>query len=278
MNPRQQRLYQFVAWANRYVTGDEKGEAQLFLDRLVQAFGHKGVKEMGATLEKRIKKHDNRGTAFADFVWKPVVLIEMKKRGQDLTRHYRQAFDYWTRLVPARPRYVILCNFDEFWVYDFETQMDTSVDKVALPDLPQRFAPLNFLFPTPEAPIFGNHHEKVTRQAADRLATCFNKLMVRHVPRDEAQRFILQFLVALFAEDIDLLPRSLVLRLFDECKESKNTFDLLGGMFARPARPHLLSHWARPYNTSAVARPERVRLARAAPKPTAKEQLSCSQN
>jgi hypothetical protein len=30
--------------------------------------------------------------------WKPVVLIEMKKRGEDLTRHYRQAFDYWTRL------------------------------------------------------------------------------------------------------------------------------------------------------------------------------------
>ena len=35
----------------------------------------------------------------------------MKKRGADLSRHYRQAFEYWTRLVPGRPRYVVLCNF-----------------------------------------------------------------------------------------------------------------------------------------------------------------------
>jgi hypothetical protein len=65
------------------------------------------------------------GTSFADLVWKPIVLIEVKKRGADLSRHYRQAFDYWTRLVPNRPRYTILCNFDEFWIYDFEKQMDT---------------------------------------------------------------------------------------------------------------------------------------------------------
>jgi hypothetical protein len=31
---------------------------------------------------------------FADLVWKPVVLIEMKNRWEDLTRHCRQAFDY----------------------------------------------------------------------------------------------------------------------------------------------------------------------------------------
>jgi hypothetical protein len=42
------------------------------------------------------------------------VLIEMKRRGENLQRHYRQAFDYGTRLVPNRPRYVVLCNFDEF--------------------------------------------------------------------------------------------------------------------------------------------------------------------
>lgn len=56
---------------------------------------------VGAT-EFRIRKdqEDGGGTAFADYVWKPVVLIEMKKRGTDLQKHYRQAFDCWTRLVP----------------------------------------------------------------------------------------------------------------------------------------------------------------------------------
>jgi hypothetical protein len=31
----------------------------------------------------------------------------MKKRGTVLSKHYRQPFDYWTRLVPARPRYIV---------------------------------------------------------------------------------------------------------------------------------------------------------------------------
>ena len=59
------------------MTGDEKGDAQVFCDRLFQALGHDGVLEAGAVLEARIKKEDNKGTAFADLMWKPRVLIEM---------------------------------------------------------------------------------------------------------------------------------------------------------------------------------------------------------
>jgi hypothetical protein len=101
---RTERLIEFTDWVAKHITGDEKGEAQIFLDRLFIAFGQKGIKEAGATLEMRVKKGSAGGTAFADLVWKPVVLIEMKRRGEDLNRHYRQAFDYWTRLVPGRPR------------------------------------------------------------------------------------------------------------------------------------------------------------------------------
>jgi hypothetical protein len=113
---KRERLEEFVAWAHQHITGDEKGEAQIFLDRLFQGFGHGGCREAGGTLEHRIRKdkESGGGTSFADYVWKPVVLIEMKRRGEDLSRHFRQAFDYWTRLVPGRPRYVVLCNFDEF--------------------------------------------------------------------------------------------------------------------------------------------------------------------
>ncbi len=234
---RKQRLADFAAWAKQYIKGDEKGEAQIFLDHLFQAFGLKGVREAGAVCEERVKKADGGGTAFADLVWKPVVLIEMKRRGEDLRRHYRQAFDYWTRLVPGRPRYVVLCNFDEFWVYDFETQMDTPVDQLAVADLPRRYGPLAFLFPTRETPTFGNDQEAVTRQAADRLATCFNKLVARKVERAVAQRFTLQMLVSLFAQNIGLLEQYLVTKLLDECKEPRDSFDLLGGLFAAMNTP-----------------------------------------
>lgn len=128
VNHQSSGLTEFVNWVSAHLSGDEKGEAQIFLDRLFQAFGWRGLREAGATCELRVKR-DSGGTAFADLVWKPVVLVEMKKRGTDLSKHYRQAFDYWTRLVPGRPRYAVLCNFDEFWIYDFETQMDTPVDR-----------------------------------------------------------------------------------------------------------------------------------------------------
>jgi hypothetical protein len=50
-----ENLNRFVEYAAT-LRGDEKGEAQVFCDRLFQAFGHAGYKEAGATLEFRIKK------------------------------------------------------------------------------------------------------------------------------------------------------------------------------------------------------------------------------
>ncbi len=224
------RLRTFKDWTAKHISGDEKGEAQVFIDRLFQAFGWGGLKEAGAICEERVKNTDG-GTSFADLVWKPVVVIEMKRRGTDLAKHYSQAFTYWTRLVPNRPRYAILCNFDSFWVYDFETQLDTPVDIVHLSDLPEKYGALNFLFPGDHAPVFGNHQESVTRQAADLLAACFNSLVARGVEQPEAQRFTLQMLMALFAEDIGLLDKYLVTQTLEDCKTPQDTHDLLGGLF-----------------------------------------------
>ena len=88
---RSQKLRDFAAWAAQHITGDEKSQAHIFLDRLFQAFGQKGCLEVGGSPEYRIRKsdEDGGGTAFADYVWKPIVLIEMKKRGTDLSRHLR---------------------------------------------------------------------------------------------------------------------------------------------------------------------------------------------
>lgn len=212
--------------------GDEKGEAQVFCDRLFQAFGHKGYKEAGAELEFRIKKKSTRGTSFADLIWKPRLLLEMKKRGANLFLHYQQAFDYWIHAVPNRPRYVVLCNFDEFWIYDFDKQIDEPLDVVATHDLPRRYPALNFLFPDNPEPVFGNDLEAVSRDAADKVAQLFNMLIARGVDRPEAQRFVLQVVIAMFAEDIGLLPASMVYNLVDNClHKGQSAYDLFGALF-----------------------------------------------
>ncbi|HVR80791.1 MAG TPA: type IIL restriction-modification enzyme MmeI, partial [Luteimonas sp.] len=225
-----ERLSAFVGWVAQHLHGDEKGEAQIFLDRLFQALGHAGSVEAGGTYEHRVRRKGT-ATSFADYVWKPRVLIEMKRRGAKLEEHYRQAFDYWVRLVPNRPRYVVLCNFDEFWVYDFETQLDEPKEKLPLAELPQRWGALSFLLPEPAEPVFNNDQEAVTREAADLLATCFRSLILRGVDRGLAQRFALQCLVALFAEDIDLLERYFFARLLDECTTPQLSYDLIGNLF-----------------------------------------------
>lgn len=80
--PSRAQLSEFVACCGKNVTGDEKGQAPIFLDRLFQGFGHPGCLDVGGHTEFRMRKadEDGGGTAIADYVWKPAVLIEMKKR------------------------------------------------------------------------------------------------------------------------------------------------------------------------------------------------------
>lgn len=231
-----QRLALFSQWREQNLRGDEKGEAQVFLDRLFQAFGWDGVFEAGATLEFRIAK-DGGGTSFADLLWKPRVLIEMKKAGVDLSRHFRQAFDYWVRAVPDRPRYVILCNFDEFWVYDFENQIDQPVEKVSLAQLAERWESLGFMMPREVAPVFNNDLVAVTREAAADVAKVFVSLRDRGVPAADAQRFALQCVMAMFAEDIGLLPEHFFTRALAEATNGAEAYDLIGGLFREMNTP-----------------------------------------
>ena len=229
-------LKSFQTYVQDHIRGDEKGESQVFLDRLFVAFGHKGHKEAGATLEERIKKNDSKGTSFADLIWKPRLLIEMKKRGAKLQLHYRQAFDYWLNAVPNRPRYVILCNFDEFWIYDFDRQLNEPVDMVRVEDLHQRYTALNFMLPIERAPIFENDREAVSKRAAHQMAELYRELTRRpptkRLSSADAQRLTLQLVIAMFAEDIDLLPSGTITTIVRDCLESsQSSHDLLNGLF-----------------------------------------------
>lgn len=225
------RIQQLAAWRKDYLRGDEKGEAQSFLDRLFRAYGHEGVQDAGAEFESRVRAKGDRGTQFVDLLWKPRVLIEMKKTGTPLRPHYRQAFDYWMRAVPERPRYVVLCNFDELWIYDFDNQLDEPVDVVKLDDLVQRWEVLGFLLPREIRPVFGNDLVAVTRQAAADVAKVFQSMKARGINRGDAQRFILQCVMAMFSEDVGLLPRHSFTEALNDAQDGVAAYDLIGALF-----------------------------------------------
>ena len=62
------------------------------------------------------------------------------------------------------------------------------------------------MLPRAEKPIFHNDLVAVTRDTAAKVSALFNALVKRGVERDSAQRFILQAVMAMFSEDIGLLP------------------------------------------------------------------------
>ena len=144
------------------------------------------------------------------------MILELKKRGENLSKHYDQGFEYWISLVPNRPRYMVLCNFDEFWIYDLNTQINDPIHKLDTKNLPNEWGSLAFLFPKPEEPVFNNNNVEVTKQAAEIIGSLFVSLTKRKVDPLRAQRFVLQLVVALFAEDVDLIPKYTLNKILKE--------------------------------------------------------------
>ena len=61
-------------------------------------------------------------------------LIEHKSSGKDLDRAYKQAIDYFPGLKEHElPKYVLVCNFQKFRIYDLEenTQHEFSLNNLS---------------------------------------------------------------------------------------------------------------------------------------------------
>ena len=207
-------IQKFLQWFEK-CEGDEKQESQLFFEKLLQAFGNAGVKEVGAHCEYRLSKKEGKGKKFADFVWEPRVVIELKTRGEPLQKHFNQVLEYWNTICP-KLKYMVLCNFDEFWIYDPNVQMYDPIHILKTKDLADGYQALAFLFPKEEIPVFNNNHVAVTEEAAKVVGELYLSLTKRKVDPEKAQRFVLQLVVSLFAEDVELIPKNTLFKILHE--------------------------------------------------------------
>lgn len=236
----------FVSFVKTNLSGDEKGQAQIFCDHLFRAFGHQGIYEANGQLELRVKEADSKSTKFIDCIWSPAgkdgVLIEMKSRSiKNLESHFPQARDYWLALVPSKdigpgcrkPRYIVLCNFDKFIIYDEFNK----VDEVTLDELPERYSCLSFL--EGKTPIFQDNTEEISRDAAKLMGELYQYLTLeRHEDKQRAQHFILQCVLAFFSEDAGLLPHGFFTQIIQDCIDGKcNAYDEIGNLFRQMASP-----------------------------------------
>ena len=234
-------LEKFSQWKAKYCKGYEKGEAQSFLDRFFQAFGYEGVMSAGGNFEEPQKRGSSKGnTGFKDCIFKDLALIEMKKGGSDLTHHYNQLLTYWVQCTP-KPKYAILCNFDEFWIYDFNIQVDTPIQKIKTEEISNQADAL--LFMLGKTPRFNVNVVEVTKEAVKKVSELYQRLKKRSkilgISEDDARRFVLQCVLCLFAEDIGLLPSSFFLDILqNECKpDPRKSYDILRGLFEQMNNP-----------------------------------------
>lgn len=218
---------------------DEKGHAQNFLERLFQTLGFPGTREAGAILEDRIKV--GKTTRFADLTWRERgVIIEMKKRGEPLAKHFPQLRDYWLDTQGWRARYLLLCNFEDLWIYDTHLYINEPIERLKVAELPQHNEAIGFLYPTPQRTTFRNNMEAVSTEIATDLANLVRRLRARGIRDTTAQRFVLQCVLCMFAEDFELLPRAFFLNLLRDCLEKPaehNIYDLLTGLFSQMNHP-----------------------------------------
>lgn len=96
-------------------TTREEADAKPFLVEFLNIFGIS--RKRVATFEHRVKKV-NEASGYIDLLWSGTLLVEMKSRGQDLEKAYKQAKDYCHGLMDYElPKLIMICDFHHFHIY-----------------------------------------------------------------------------------------------------------------------------------------------------------------
>ncbi len=200
----QEALRAFVKKWRGY-TGSERAEAQTFLNELFACYGS-DRSAVGALFEDFTSS-----AGFMDLHWPGNLIVEMKAPGVALAKAQDQRRRYWQessdaeRDIPAA-RFVIACNFGQFEVWEPGRFPNEPRIVFTLDELPDRYDSLLFLQSERIEPVFAEHRRALTRDAADHIATLFTSLADRGAaPIDEIQRFAMQVVWCLFAEDLGML-------------------------------------------------------------------------
>ena len=208
----------FVAhWTGK---GYEKGESQIFWTTLLnQIFGIEHPEQF-IVFEQQVQLDH---TSFVDArIPSTKVMIEQKSLGKNLgegikqsdgsvLNPFQQAKRYADTLPNSqRPRWIVTCNFAEFWVYDLEHPNDEP-QKILLANLEKEYERLSFLV---EA---GNEHIKremeVSVKAGQLVGKIYDLLLKQYLEPDAPETLrslnilCVRMVFCLYAEDAHLFGK-----------------------------------------------------------------------
>ena len=223
MNTREQKKQAkaFIKrWENR---GSERQDSQSFwLDLLQSVYGIENPTEYITFEDKVMLDH----TSFIDgFIDKTKVMIEQKGANKDLNKAIRQSDGtYLTPFQQAkrysanlpysrRPRWIITCNFKEFYIYDME-QPNGEPIVVQLADLDKEAYRLEFLVDKTNEHL--EREMKVSMEAGEIVGEIYDGLLKQYVNPDNPDslhainQLVVRLVFCLYAEDAGIFGHKMM--------------------------------------------------------------------
>lgn len=178
----------------------EEAEAKSFLTDFFNVFGINRRKF--ATFEHKVKKL-NEKDGYIDLLWKANILVEMKSRGQDLNKAFKQAKEY-TQNLPQNelPKLILICDFENFHLYDLETD---EIHKFKLKDLVQNVNYFGFLLGYQKRTY--KEQDPVNIEAAERMGKLHDSLEDIGYTGHALEVYLVRLLFCLFAEDTSIFNK-----------------------------------------------------------------------
>jgi hypothetical protein len=217
-------------WAEE---SSEEAEAKSFWDGFFNIFGVS--RRRVATFEQRIKKIGGKD-GYIDLLWKGILLIEHKSRGQNLDRAYAQAKGYFPGLKDADlPRYILVSDFACFRLYDLD---EGTQSEFPLKDLYQNVRLFGFIAGYQTTSY--KEQDPVNIEAAERMGRLHDKLKGIGYVGHELEVYLVRLLFCLFADDTGIFERHQFHDLIEQ-RTAEDGHDLaqwLGHLFQVLDTPH----------------------------------------
>ncbi|MBO1146181.1 class I SAM-dependent DNA methyltransferase [Streptococcus thermophilus] len=222
MNARKQKKQakDFIErWRGR---GNERQDSQSFwLDLLGSVFGIENPSTYITFEDKVMLDH----TSFIDgYIEKTKVLIEQKGANKDLNKAikqsdgtflspFQQAKRYSANLpYSKRPRWIVTCNFNEFYIYDME-QPNAEAKVIKLEDLPEESYRLEFLIDKTNEHL--EREMQISMQAGEIVGEIYEGLLKQYKDSGNPEslhainQLIVRLVFCFYAEDSGLFGHKL---------------------------------------------------------------------
>lgn len=181
---------------------NEDAEAKSFWDDFFNIFGISRYRV--ASFEKAVKKTDNR-QGYIDLLWKGQILIEHKSRGKDLDKAFAQAKDYFPGLTEKElPRYILVCDFGKFRLYDLENGQH---NEFSLSQLKDNVALFGFIAGYEKKTY--KEQDPVNIEAAELMGRLHDKLKAVGYTGHQLELYLVRLVFCLFADDSNIFEKGI---------------------------------------------------------------------